>query len=238
MTKSPIPQSVGIYSQADAARLLQMTPSRLRRWVNGYTYWLRSEESAKQRARPPVIHKSDLPVLDGSVALSFLELMELRVVKALVDTKGIPLQAVRRAAAQAGDVFGTPHPFASRRVFTENRRIYASLHDNSGPEVIELARGRNLQVILSELIPLLEEVEFDEPSSLAHRWWPLGKSEPIVLDPGVMFGAPVIAGTRVRTSIAAEMARKTAADAVAAAYGVGMRHIAAAVQFEDLLAAA
>jgi uncharacterized protein (DUF433 family) len=238
MTTRPIPQGIGIYSQVDAALLLQMTPSRLRRWVNGYTYWLRSAESAKQQARPPVIHKSDLPVLDGRVALSFLELMELRVVKALVDTKGVPLQAVRKAAAQAGDVFGTPHPFASRRVFTENRRIFASLHPGSGPEVIELTRGRNLQVVLGELIPLLEEVEFDEPSSLAHRWWPLTKSVPVVLDPGIMFGAPIMAGTRVRTSIAAEMARKTAVDAAAAAFAVGSHHIAAAIQFEDLLAAA
>lgn len=238
MTKTPIPQGIGIYSQVDAARLLRMTPSRLRRWVNGYTYWLRSEDSAKQQARPPVIHKSDLPVIDGWVALSFLELMELRVVKALVDTKGVPLQAVRRAAAQASEVFGTPHPFASRRVFAENKRIYASLSSGGGPEIIELAHGRTLQVVLGELIPLMEEVEFDEPSSLAHRWWPLTKSEPVVLDPGIMFGAPVIAGTRIRTSIAAETARKIPVDAAGAAFGVSSRHMAAAIRFEDLLAAA
>ena len=58
-----------------------MTPSRLRRWVNGYTYRLDRESSDVLRARPPVLQKSDLPDIRGATALSFLELMELRVIR-------------------------------------------------------------------------------------------------------------------------------------------------------------
>jgi uncharacterized protein (DUF433 family) len=238
MPQLQIPQSIGIYSQADAAHLLQMTPPRLRRWVNGYTYWLRSPESERQRAKPPVIEKSDLPILDDRVALSFLELMELRVVKSLVDVKGVPLQRVRKAAAVARDTFGTSHPFASRRVFTEKWRIYAALDDEAAaPEVIEMAAGRTVQVVQGELIPLLEEVDFDEISSLAGRWWPLTRAKPVVLDPRILFGAPVMAGTRVRTAVAAGMAHRSSVDAAATAFGVQRGHVEAALHFEQLLAA-
>jgi hypothetical protein len=200
-----------------------MTPSRLRRWVNGYTYWLRSSQAETRRAKPPVIPKSDLPIIDGRVALSFLELMELRVVKALVDGKGVSLQEVRKAAATARDVFGTPHPFASRRVFTERGRIYASVDAGADSEVLELRAGRTLQVVLGELIPMMEEVDFDDESSLARVWWPLGRAEPVVLNPGIQFGAPVMAGTRVRTSVAADMARAGTVEAAAMQLGIEAR---------------
>jgi uncharacterized protein (DUF433 family) len=238
MTAKLIPLSIGIYSQADAARLLGMNPSRLRRWVNGYTYWLRHRDAESRRAKPPVITKSDLPILDGRVALSFLELMELRIVKALVDNKGISLQEVRKSAATARDVFNTPHPFASRRVFTERKRIYASVTPDAESEVLEMRRGRAVQVVLGDLIPMLEEVDFDEESSLVSIWWPLGKSEPVVLNPRIQFGAPVMAGTRVRTTVAAEMARRTSVEIAADNLGLADRQVRASVQFEQLLAAA
>jgi uncharacterized protein (DUF433 family) len=234
----PIPLAVGIYSQADAARLLGMTASRLRRWVNGYTYWLRSPAVEQRRSKPPVIQKSDLPIIDGRVALSFLELMELRVVKALVDKKGFPLQTIRAKAALAQGIFETPHPFASRRVFVEQDRLFAELGTTESLQVIELSKGKTLQVVLGELIPMLDEIDFDEDSSLARTWWPLGKSEPIVLDRRIAFGAPTIYGSRVRTNIAAEMARRNGVQITAEAFGVREEGVDASVRFEQLLAAA
>jgi hypothetical protein len=68
---------VGIYSRAEAARLLKVTQPRLRRWVLGYTYWLHLGERESLRKKPPVV-SIDLPVIDDAVALSFVELMELR----------------------------------------------------------------------------------------------------------------------------------------------------------------
>ena len=98
---------IGIYTHPEAAHLLRMTPSRLRRWVNGYTYWLSRESSDVRRARPPVLRKSDLPIIHNAVALSFLELMELRVIRSLVDELGVPLQTVRKKALLAQRIFKT-----------------------------------------------------------------------------------------------------------------------------------
>lgn len=239
MTRTHIPIGIGIYGQAEAARLLRMTPSRLRRWVNGYTYWLHAPVAGQEkRKRPPVI-RTELPIVEGVVALSFLELMELRVVKAIVD-KGLSLQHVRSAARLAASRFDTRHPFASRRVFTDGRNIFSSLsHPESAPDVVKWDTDEIDQVIAGAVFEkFLEEIEFDDSTALAHRWWPLGKSTPIVLDPRVSFGAPVVERTGVRTSTLALLAAASSDRDAADAYQLDLRFVQAAVAFELQLRAA
>lgn len=133
MASIAIPLGVGYYSRAEAARLLGLSPSRLRRWVSGYTFWLASTGARRRREQDPVI-ETDLPAIDNAIALSFLELMQLRVVKAFVD-RGAPLQRVRTAARRAREHFTTRHPFASLRVFMDERRhILAELNEEA-PEL-------------------------------------------------------------------------------------------------------
>lgn len=217
-----------------------MTASRLRRWVNGYTYWLRRADVRVRQARPPVISKSDLPIVRGVVALSFLELMELRVVRALVDQYRLPLQTVRRAARIAQQTFATRYPLASRAIYLEGQRIFAALSsDPDDAHVVELRPGRTAQVQWARIFePLMREVEFHPETSLARRWWPLAPNRAVVLDPAIMFGAPVIAGSRVRTNVAAAMAAVSSPAAAAAAFGVPESGVAAAVEFERRLKAA
>jgi uncharacterized protein (DUF433 family) len=237
MTTRPIPLGIGIYSRAEAARLIGVSQSRLRRWVGGYRYWSRYWEEPQLRERPPVID-TDLPVIEDSVALSFYELMELRVVKGLID-QGISLQRVRQTAALCAREFQTQHPFASRRVYTDGTRVYAALSRDDVPDVIELSERRRLQVILGEVVqPFLKEIDFDETNLLAHRWWPMGRSVPVVLDPRIAFGSPVLQGTAIRTSVAARMAATVPREEVAEAYDVDLARIEAAVEFEEQLAAA
>jgi uncharacterized protein (DUF433 family) len=226
----------GIYARAEAARLLKVTPSRLRRWVQGYTYWYASHGKRREGSQPPVV-QPDLPTIRGTIALSFIELMELRVVRALVG-RGLSLQHVRRAANLASSDFGTTHPFAVRRVFTDGRSIFATLAADL-PDLVELSRRGIKQIIAGGVLePLLDEIDFDSDSALAGRWWPLGKQEPIVLDPRVAFGAPVVAGTRLRTITIAGMAHKANADAIARIYGIESKAVHAALKFEKALLAA
>ena len=234
-----IPLGVGYYSRTEAARLLALSPSRVRRWVSGYTYWLKYAGTRTRRALDPV--EGDLPVLDGTVVLSFVELMELRVVKAFLSA-GHSLQRVRRAAASAKEIFGTDHPFVSRRMFTDarGRGIFVGLSQESRvPNVLELTGGNHLQIQSGELLEeYLDEVEFSKDTSLAHRWWPLSKRVPVVLDPRVCFGAPVIEGTRTRTDVIASMTRACSEYEAGEAYRLNDVQVSAALQFEDALLAA
>jgi uncharacterized protein (DUF433 family) len=233
MAESPLPIGTGIYGRADAARLLRVNASTLRRWVGGYTfrYKTRATETVERR-KPPVV-VSDLPTIDRKVALSFVELMELRVVKALVDRE-FSLQAIRVMAEIAAEHFRTTHPFASRRVYTDGQKVFAEVtrHLDRHPDVVELTRGKIAQVIAGGLFePFLREIDFDEKTALADRWWPLGRDYPIVLDPEIAFGAPTIAGTSVRTSTVARMAEHSSPEAAADAYDLQIGPVVAAVRF-------
>ena len=237
VTKSAELLGVGIYARAEAARLIRVTPTRLRRWVGGYRYWYRYMATETRRKRPAVV-KRDLPNIDGNVALSFVELMELRVIKALID-KDISLQHIRVVAALMAEHFNTRHPFASQRVFTDGKKVFAGLTAVAVPDLVEISRERIRQVIAGGIFePFLEEIDFDPATALAERWWPLGKSNPILLDPRVAFGAPTIAGTRIRTTVIAGFANKTSAEETAKIYDIPPDSVLAAIEFESQLAAA
>jgi uncharacterized protein (DUF433 family) len=240
VTRTLIHPGTGIYLRSDAARLLRVSPTRLRRWVEGYTYrYQQSGRPASRRRRPPVVRRG-LPIVDGSVALSFVELMELRVVKALID-EGVSLQAVRVVARVASEYFETDHPLASQRLYTDGSTVFAELlgDEREVPDLVELSRKRVNQVIAGRIFqPFLVEIDFNPETALAERWWPLGRRIPIVLDPEIAFGAPVIAGTAVRTSTLARMAGEESVAEAAYAYDLEQEQVRSAVEFEHQLAAA
>ncbi len=239
MSQPRVPLGVGIYSRAEAARLLHLTPQRLGRWVRGYTYWLKSGEAPRRTQQPPVVH-TDLPTIGGALALSFLELMELRVVKAFV-TKGVPLQRVRVAARRIADLYGTAHPFAHRRVYTDREQIFVAGHGESvEPDLLQVTgrRGAGQLVAGGIFDRYVEEIDFEASTALAERWFPLGRDVPIVLDPRIAFGAPVIVGTRIRTEILALYATGNAVATIARAFELEARHVRAALHFETQLARA
>src|SRR4029434_1150305 len=90
---------LGFYIRAEAARLLKVHPARVNRWVRGYAYNIREESKQIEQHNGPIVFV-DVRMVDGTMALSFVELMELRVVKSFLD-RGISLQRVRVAAERA-----------------------------------------------------------------------------------------------------------------------------------------
>jgi len=180
----------------------------------------------------------DLPTLENTLALSFVELMELRVVKSFLD-RGISLQRVRIAAERAMELFNTAHPFATRRVFSSGKTIFAELVKGmEDTDIVELTKDRDLQIYSGVLLSkYLDEISFSDKTLLANRWWPLSKQFPVILDPKIAFGAPVVEGTAIRTEVVAAMAKATSTDVAANVYQLTKRQVQASVQFEDLLAA-
>lgn len=228
-----IPLGTGIYYPAEAAGFLGLPAYKLQRWATGYTFW--SQGHTKKSRAAPVI-RSDLPKIRRSRALSFLELMELRVVAQLRE-RGLSLQYIRTAARLGQRIFQTTHPFAAHRVYTDGKRIFSSLTpDPDDPDVIELTSDRHAQVILGGVFtPFLDDMSFDPVSGLADRWWPMGRGIPVVLDPLVAFGAPVIEGTRIQTYVVAGMAERGSVRESSEAYEIHRGQVEAAVEFERQL---
>jgi hypothetical protein len=77
--RSPITAcSVSVsYTVPEAVRLSGIPQVRLRRWLRGYTY-----ATGEGRAASPSLWQRQLPHIDGTLGLGFLDLMEVRFVDA------------------------------------------------------------------------------------------------------------------------------------------------------------
>src|SRR3546814_13356306 len=97
---------VGIYSIPDASRISGVSASRIRRWARGYRYKVGNEAR-----RSPAVWAADLPPIDGVFSLSFLYLLEVRLIDAFLEP-GLSWTKLRPAAAAAKELFGTSHTFS------------------------------------------------------------------------------------------------------------------------------
>jgi uncharacterized protein (DUF433 family) len=166
--------------------------------------------------------------------------MELRVVQEFLKA-GVALQTVRVAWGHARRVFQTRHPFADQRLFVAKGQVFAAVDTTRGstPDLLEISsRTQPWQTVAGPILAqTVKAVEFDEQSRRVRRWWPLGPSQPIVLDPTIAFGAPVVQRTRVRTTILAHHAAHIPVAQLARAYELSTADVEAAVNFEVQLAA-
>ena len=218
----------GAYTPAEAALLVGLRTERVRRWTQGYSV---KSSGAKRTASP--LFRRQLPVVDGKIALSFLDLLEVLFVHAFLE-EGVTMPTIRKAADEAATVFKTTHPFSLRRFQTDGQAIFAKFADERGVERL-LHLGRGGQIVLAKVIePLLRQLDRDADTEQANRWWPLGKERRVVLDPTRVGGVPIIAGfglpTRVlyRVHLAGDRI-----DKIADWYDVPVDHVRDAIAFEE-----
>jgi len=178
------------------------------------------------RHQPPVVRRS---VSTGSYA-SFLDLVDLLFVKRFLD-HGVSLQRVRRALEEAREILGTSH-FARQTFFTDGGNIYLRIRDR-GRAILELMSGGQW-VIAPVIQQLATQIDFESPAGLARRWYPLGRSRPVVLDPFVSFGSPSIVGRGVKTANVHDLfaAENGSLAAVRAWWTLTEAEVEAAVEFE------
>ena len=93
-------------------------------------------------------------------------------------------------------------------------------------------------VVFPEVVSqYLKQLDYDVAGE-ATRWWPLGKLEPVVVDPGLSFGAPVTTDGKVPTrSIFGALTAGETEQSVAKWYGISIDEVRAAEKFEQRLAA-
>ena len=216
------------YPAAEAGRLVGLKAGRVRRWLKGYGY----SYGDTVRYQPPVLQRSGTR---STSYASFLELVDLLFVKRFLD-HGVSLQRVRRALNEAHEILGTDH-FARQTFFTDGGNIFLQIRDR-GDAILELL-SEGQWVIAPLIRQLAEQIEFESPAGLARRWYPLGRSRPVVLDPFVSFGAPSIVGRGVKTANVHDLfvAENESLVAVRAWWDLTEAEIEAAVEFEVGMAA-
>jgi uncharacterized protein (DUF433 family) len=219
----------GVYTISEAARLTRIRASRIRGWVHGHEYHTGGEICRSQ----PVIETS-LGVIDGSLAISFLDLVEIRFVNAFLE-QGVTWSHLRRAHVKAAEIVGHQRPFSTRKFKTDGRAILTEIVGAGGiPSILEVAAGQ--MGFWPVIAPLYKQLDFD--TNEASRWWPLPDRK-VVIDPQRSFGQPIVArdGIPTRTLYRAYLAESKSVADVASWYGVSGHSVKAAIDFEERLAA-
>lgn len=229
----------GLYTPAEAARLLHEKPDTIRRWAFGYF----RNRPAGLKTHPPLIN-TDLPEIEGERALTFVELVELLYIRAF-HRAGASWHVIKEAATVAARLYSSEHPFALRQVYMDPRRLlYGSIPNADGSDSFVQLSGDAQQEFPALVKPFLDQLDFDM-NDLASRWWPLGKHAGVVMDPAFAFGAPIVEDVGIRTKTLADAYRAELAGSgdktvehVAWLYEVSPQNVETALAFHQWLRAA
>lgn len=227
---------LGIYSKAEAAKLLKVRAHKLGRWADGYTFYYRG----RQRFSKAVI-RPELPEIHGIRILTFVDLVELNFISVFRE-KGVSMPIIRAAAERAAHMFQTDHPFAVKGFATDGKSIFVDLEATG----LQLTGMSDHKVILelhkSQRVFRFVEAffrEIDWGDQEAVRWWPLGREHRIVIDPARAFGKPIDAETGVPTLAVYEASLSGAnRQRIADWYDIPVEAVVQSVRYEKELAQA
>lgn len=219
---------VGLYTLPEAAHLTGVPSASIRRWTLGYHF-----VHGGARRWSPALVRPKLHLIEGTPAVTFLDLQELRFLHAF-RTHGMSWHWLRIYHDKATERVGHDRPFSTGKFKSFGRSILM--------EVATSARGTVLEDVVSSQLgfrkvigPFLRGVIFD--NDIAVRWFPRPDKR-VVVDPSRSFGQPVVTREGVPTNVLARSYRaERSMDRVARWYDVDIRSVRAAVEFERRLAA-
>lgn len=227
MTQQILLVGRGMYSFPRASELTGIPSQSLRRWALG-----RTAAAGSASTRPLV--SLDIPDIDDENALSFLNLVELKLVGEF-RRLGLPLQYIRRVVEVLRDSYDFEHPLACRRLLTDGHAIFAEIDERGEFACLEIAGRRPNHFVMQDVVqPFFKDIEFYHDSDLARRWFPLGLEGGIVIDPSIAMGEPVLAGRGLQTSMLASLVQAgDSPEEVADWYEVLPDEVRLAVRFES-----
>ena len=167
-----------MYSFKEVSRMSGVSVSTVKNWLRGY--------STAQGEVEPLLkgHPED------EKACSFLHLIEIVVAAKFRKAEHESYKTVRRAYDNAREIYNLDYPFASMDLKAIGRHIVYFIHV---PGISLQAIDQPEQFTLPDLVQeTIAQLEYEE--ELASRWYPVGKDIPIVVDPRISAGLPVIKG--------------------------------------------
>ena len=215
-----------MYSFAEAARLANVSVTTVKNWLFGYT--------VQGREVPPLFSS-------GSVGMvSFLQMIEIMVAGRLRKSarrKPMPFHKVREAYINAQEAWDLEYPFAHLKLEALGGHI---VHFLQGGEPV--GRFQALDSPEQWTLPGLvrrettDQIEYHE--ELAARWFPIGKTVPIVVDPRVSTGLPIIEGRGVTVqAIRKRFKSGLRIDFIAEDFGLKRDLVETALQYWERVAA-
>ncbi len=169
-----------LYSIAEAAHLAQVSTRTVKRWLYGDD-GIRPMYSVFD-SKPEEEFKSPL-------VLSFLQLAEI-VVATKFRQRGVTLDRVRRAHKYAKLALDLEYPFATLKLETLGGYILRRFEEDEPGASLLVLSASNQWTLPGIVIETFHN--FDYEVDLAARWFPFGKTVPIVIDPRYASGVPTI----------------------------------------------
>ncbi|NHT76076.1 hypothetical protein G8E10_10050 [Rhizobiaceae bacterium CRRU44] len=218
---------VGLYTPAEAGRLLRVSPTKISRWLLGHVV----KGVVYRPLWDPSVHFGD-----ERLYLGFKDLMEARVADVLI-REGVSAIKVRSAIKIAKEELGKDHPLSSNRFRTDGREIFLSIisTDEEGQKSERLLNLFRKQYEFQSVIdPILKTVDFTENGD-PKLWWPSGRKSKVVVDPARSFGQPIDSVSSVPTAVLAAAGRQEGTAVAALSYAVERSSVKRAIEFESAL---
>lgn len=189
-----------IYSNQDPRELPAYEVSEVAQYL-GLNYaalysWLRPIENQNGHVEKPIIVRPS-----GQKKLSFLNLVEAHVVKALRGTHNVALSEIRNAIDYAESQLHIKHIL----VHKDLRAAANNLYLDHMFELVNLGRGGQL-AMRKVLGKYLERIVFADDAfpQMLFPFVPSSDEKVISISPYFEFGKPVISRRRIRTSVIAD----------------------------------
>lgn len=200
------PRTQPAYTLREAALCVRVPAATLRAWTAGRPYPTASE----LRHSAPLIVAADRE----RRLLSFVNLIEAQVLRALRTVHELSLQNVRRALREYGRHDPKDHPLAYEDFQTDGLDLFVERYGST----INLSRSGQI-ALRSTLAEHLRRVQRDRVGPI--RLFPFVHSDDdrrqvVAVSPHVAFGRPVIEGTRVGTDDVVARIRRGDSPAVVA----------------------
>lgn len=225
---------LGIYTLADASRLIGAERRAINRWLYGYNYVELNAGERVRRHSDPLWTPQYAVDEFGEKVIGFYDLLELRVVYEFV-RHGVPLLVVRNCLDTAKEIFGADYPLITRQFVTDGQTIFHDAIRSANEH--EMLNLRNRQYTFREIIKdsLYAGIEYD--GGVARRWYPESRSRTVVIDPTLEFGHPIVEESGIPTAslYATYLAENKNRALVARLFEIGTKQVNAAVRFEEKL---
>jgi uncharacterized protein (DUF433 family) len=207
---------IGLYSIPDVARILNLDPSFVRRWLR--EYWgnrfkaRKKISSAWGGGRDKTVHFYTL--------IEFYVFYQLR-------KQGLSAQSIAKSHEIIAEEINNQFPFATSTILTDDKKIFYEINEETVVNA-DKSKQLNFSAIIKEFC---HQVDFGR-DQLALRYWPLGKEKNIVVDPRHQLGQPTIKNTNILAETLYRM--YTAGEKVnfiASLYNVSRSDVDASIEF-------
>jgi uncharacterized protein (DUF433 family) len=177
------------YTIGEAALLVGRRADSVSRWSFGHE---RNYKGTRTRDEPLIPADGER----GGLALSFLNLLELRMLSRYRD--GAALQAIRRALVYVGKELGEERPLMTRQFQVHGGELLTKFAEtDDGALLLNASRGGQMTVeTLIENASWTKDIDYEDES--ARGWWFKTRAVPLLVDTRVAAGRPVTAETGVR----------------------------------------